>query len=331
VESYKVYKVKIQMKKYLTYILIIVALVGFSSPVFNVKAEPCESPDYPEGCTPASTGTNYQLLAPLPDPDNNGAPLENFVIDDSALGKYLNLLIQLVIGISGVLAVVMIVMGGIEYMGSELISSKEAGKDKIQNALFGLLIALGAWALLNTINGDLLNSDVKIDQATVTIDLGGESSAPFIPISPTSLQGLGISCPGSGGKVNVASIGQQFIGKSTYSQTARNTFSSSTVYLDCSSFAAQVYKCAGLANPGGTTEAMFSNGAKAVNGSTFDFTTLHPGDLVGWRPGDDKNKNGHVMIYLGNGKVLHASSPAGGVSIGDLESFKKRITYVKWS
>ena len=51
----------------------------------------------------------------------------------------------------------MIVMGGMEYMTSELVHSKEAGKEKIVHALLGLVIALGAWALLNTINPNLLN------------------------------------------------------------------------------------------------------------------------------------------------------------------------------
>ena len=62
----------------------------------------------------------------------------------------------------------MIVMGGLEYMTSELISSKEEGKKKILGAIFGLVLALGAYILLFTINPDLLNSDLNPPNTTVT-------------------------------------------------------------------------------------------------------------------------------------------------------------------
>jgi membrane-bound lytic murein transglycosylase B len=64
----------------------------------------------------------------------------------------------------------MIVMGGIEYMTTELISSKEAGKERIRNAIFGLLLALGAWTILNTINPNILKSDLSSLEA-VTVDV----------------------------------------------------------------------------------------------------------------------------------------------------------------
>ncbi len=153
------------MRKYLLYILILITITGNFSTSQHAVVQA------------AVDNTQYKLLAPLPCPtgseaDCTGTKLENFNAgDETALGKYLNLIVRLVIGISAVLAVVMIVMGSIEYMSSELISSKEAGKDRIKNALFGLLIALSAYALLNTINPDLLNSDVNIDPATVTVTL----------------------------------------------------------------------------------------------------------------------------------------------------------------
>ena len=90
--------------------------------------------------------------------------------DSSAFSGYLNMMIKLFIGICAVLAVIMIVVGGIEYMTSELISSKEAGKERIRNAIFGLLLALGAWTLLNAINPNLLDSSLKnLTSVTVTV------------------------------------------------------------------------------------------------------------------------------------------------------------------
>jgi len=118
-----------------------------------------------------SSANYYQLLAPLPcegttpgcilGPDGK-LTLQNFdPTQANNLGVYLNIMIKIFIGICAVLSVVMIVMGGLEYMTSELISSKEAGKEKIRDALLGLVIALGAYALLFTINPNLLNTDIN--------------------------------------------------------------------------------------------------------------------------------------------------------------------------
>ncbi|MBI3305560.1 hypothetical protein HYZ82_00285, partial [Candidatus Nomurabacteria bacterium] len=45
---------------------------------------------------------------------------------------------------------------------------KEAGKEKILHAVLGLLIALGAYALLYTINPALLKSDLNVPAAQTT-------------------------------------------------------------------------------------------------------------------------------------------------------------------
>ncbi|MES3031973.1 MAG: pilin, partial [Patescibacteria group bacterium] len=113
-----------------------------------------------------STNSNYHLLAPLPGTDGKSITDVNTT---NGLGAYLNLIIELFIGLCAVLSVVMIVMGGIEYMTSELAHTKESGKEKIEHAILGLLIALGAYALLFTINPDLLKSDINPPNAAVEI------------------------------------------------------------------------------------------------------------------------------------------------------------------
>lgn len=116
-----------------------------------------------------STDTTYDPLAPLPglgkfdtklDPKTNPCPF----------GNYLNIIIKVIIGFSAVLAMVMIVVGGIEYLTSELVSGKEAGRETITNAILGLLIALGAYLILNTINPKLLSACLNnLPEATITI------------------------------------------------------------------------------------------------------------------------------------------------------------------
>jgi hypothetical protein len=54
----------------------------------------------------------------------------------------------------------MILLGGVQYMTSEAMGSKEAGKEKIKNALWGLRLAIISWLILSTINPDLLNISI---------------------------------------------------------------------------------------------------------------------------------------------------------------------------
>lgn len=162
------------MRRYLPYILILIVIIGLTIPSSSIYA----SKDNPnEACNPKTNPTNrpcesYVLLAPLPCPAGSAnctsdGKLTNFD-PASGLGSYLNLMIKIFIGLCAVLSVVMIVVGGLEYMTSELSHTKEAGKERIMQAILGLLIALGAYALLFTINPDLLKSDVTIPNATVT-------------------------------------------------------------------------------------------------------------------------------------------------------------------
>src|SRR3989338_233202 len=179
------------MRKLIHSILIIIVLVGLFSYAFQLHAQelgtctvfitpgslstPTFLPTTKDDCsgvwssTPFPNSTNssgYNLLAPLPNPE--GGELSNIdVSGDNALGKYLNVIIKLAIGLAAVLAVVLIVMGGIQYMTTELVSGKEDGKRRITNAVLGLLVALGAWLILFTINPDLLKTELKIETTTI--------------------------------------------------------------------------------------------------------------------------------------------------------------------
>lgn len=65
---------------------------------------------------------------------------------------YLANLFTFGIGIAGVLAVLMIVWGGVERLLSDSVFSKGEAKTRIQNAIWGLLLALMSYLILQTIN-----------------------------------------------------------------------------------------------------------------------------------------------------------------------------------
>ncbi|MES2023456.1 MAG: N-acetylmuramoyl-L-alanine amidase [Patescibacteria group bacterium] len=138
-------------------------------------------------CSNPNTKTDYYPLASLPGVGQTDCEPQSQVsggttttcvktADPNAFGNYLNVLIKIFMGVCAVLAMVMIVMGGVEYMTSELASSKEDGKKRITQAVLGLLIALGAYAILNTINPELLNTSLSnLPQAILELDIHDEA------------------------------------------------------------------------------------------------------------------------------------------------------------
>ncbi len=110
------------------------------------------------------TSDTYEPLAELP-----GLTDLNFS-QECPLVDYINTIFQLLIGIIIIIAMVKLVLGGLEYITSESISGKANAKESIINAFAGLVIALGAYLILNTINPTLLNLCPKIDKAVQVID-----------------------------------------------------------------------------------------------------------------------------------------------------------------
>jgi lipoprotein-anchoring transpeptidase ErfK/SrfK len=94
------------------------------------------------------------------------APIGKMEVAPDNIGDYFNTILKIAIGLCGALAVIMIVIGGVQYMGNESIFGKTEAKSRIFSAILGLLIALGAYAILNTINPDLLSNSIDIGQVS---------------------------------------------------------------------------------------------------------------------------------------------------------------------
>jgi hypothetical protein len=127
--------------------------------------------------------------------------------------SYIPKVFTLAIGVAGALAVIMIMIGGIEYITSDTIGGKSDGKQRITNAVIGLLLAIGAYIILFTINKNALEFDLnKINIAPPVITT--PSTAPTVPTTSNApwpsdaterarLAGMGISI----NKANCAKIG----------------------------------------------------------------------------------------------------------------------------
>ncbi len=129
--------------------------------------------------TPAAkvnSDSNYKVLAPLPciespartvtDGSGNSYTVpaitclkggNGAIQPEVSFKTYIQYTFNLLIALSAVAAVVMIVWGGFEYMLSGTVMGKNDGIGRVKNALFGLILVLGSYLLLRTIDPRLVN------------------------------------------------------------------------------------------------------------------------------------------------------------------------------
>lgn len=152
------------MKRIIFFICL--ALLLLTSGLFGTVLATTDVP-----CDPAK---GYCLLAPL----NSSAPTQ--INPSNLVSEYVIPLYYIFIGLSGVLAVLVIVVGGFLYISSDSITGKTSGRTWVKNALIGLVLILGSGLILQTINPNLLK--------LTNIGLNLPSTTPeFTPVEGTGI------------------------------------------------------------------------------------------------------------------------------------------------
>ncbi len=83
---------------------------------------------------------------------------------ENPLGLLLNQLFYAGLAVAVILAVVMIIVGGVQYMTIDAAAQKDTGKKRVQAALGGLVLAFSAILILNTINPNLTKLSLYFPQ-----------------------------------------------------------------------------------------------------------------------------------------------------------------------
>ena len=119
-----------------------------------------------------AASADYTPLAPIPQLLNSSGGVD--------IATYIPNAVKLIIAIAGGLAVIRIIVGGIQYMSTDAFMGKTEARGTIQNAILGLLLAIGAYTILYNLNPELL--DIKVLQP-LPEDLQGGA------LNPTSTSG----------------------------------------------------------------------------------------------------------------------------------------------
>lgn len=102
------------------------------------------------------------------------------------LGSYINALYALSISIAALLAVIKIIIAGVKWMLSDVVSSIQEAKSDIQGALLGLLIVISAVLVLGQINPQLVTTNLVLTPVAKAPNnnVGGTGSPSVLAPAP---------------------------------------------------------------------------------------------------------------------------------------------------
>lgn len=138
----------------------------------------------------------------------------------------------------------------------------------------------------------------------------------YKPVNPATTKT--VPSTGAAGARGIVDLAMQYVGYPyVYGAAGPNAF-------DCSGFVQFLHAQMGV-SLGRTTNDQVYNGID-VPFAPDDWSHMVPGDLILLAQGSSIY---HVMIYIGNGQVVHAGTPATGVNIDNLAYYANHMAYVK--
>src|SRR3990167_1492341 len=144
-----------------------------------------------------SARDTYTLLAPLPCVGGDDTCAGEATETD--ITKYIPGVFNLAIGLSAAFAVLNLVWGGFQYLSTDAVQGKSEGKSRLSHSITGLILVIGAWLILYTVNPKLLEISFDLETVVVNPTYGAGGTITTIP---------GTSCAGSEcGKIMGITIG----------------------------------------------------------------------------------------------------------------------------
>ncbi len=172
----------------------------------------------------------------------------------NTITTYLNAIYKWGAGAGVIFAIVLIMIGGIEWMIGSAVGTIERAKTRIRNASFGLLLVLVTTIFLQFINPDIVALQAvrleyidPVRYVNASGDTASNASASTVAVSApeavaeaqaadsipttdtgqgttiTNMSRIGLSCPKTGGSEVVATIARQFIDKTSYRLGAKGS------------------------------------------------------------------------------------------------------------
>jgi len=123
----------------------------------------------------------------------------NVEATSAGLAGFLNNLYKYLIGLAAILAVIEIIWGGLEISTKDSVSKQSDGRNRIKQAIFGLVLVLSPALIFSIINPSILNLSLNLPEldtksaATTKTGTGGAPGATSTPIMNKGLKILSVA------------------------------------------------------------------------------------------------------------------------------------------
>lgn len=116
--------------------------------------------------------------------------LDELYVESAGLSSFFSNLFGIALTIGSMLAVLVIAISGLQYMTTEAATDKTHSKERMQQAVLGLLMLLSVWLFFNEINPEILDLDLQLSPVRTIVTPQSDESAraarnPIIPGSYT--------------------------------------------------------------------------------------------------------------------------------------------------
>jgi hypothetical protein len=108
-------------------------------------------------------------------------PIPGFTSNTLDFQSLLNSVFKILFTVGALLAVLMLTIGGVEYMVAESVGKKAGALHRAQNALWGMLLLAASYLILNTINPQLLTFNLAPCALNDTCTETSQSTPPATP------------------------------------------------------------------------------------------------------------------------------------------------------
>ena len=116
------------------------------------------------GFAPHVLAAGFTALAPITGlTDTTGA------VNSQDLANFFNNLYKYLVGLAGILAVIEIIWGGLEISTKDSVSKKSDGRERIIQALLGLVLVLSPYLVFYIINPSILNLSLNLPPINLAI------------------------------------------------------------------------------------------------------------------------------------------------------------------
>ncbi len=253
-------------------------------------------------------------------------------VKSNFLGVYIEAVYSWLIGAAALIAVTMMMIGGLQYaMARGKAAYIDKAKKRMTNAITGLILLLAAYDIAFLINPDLVvfhalepryvdaiayvaesgDSSGDVSIGSPPEDVVCDSSSSIYEIATSMAGNVTYRLGGKGGDAPFRAESKKDSKGVSYSSYCPD----GQLCLDCSGFVSYVAKCKGLSSAGesGGTAGIFSGSAAekvvSCNAQAINGVNLQAGDLIGWPTVGDEY--GHVFMYIGDGYIMDSRGGIG--------------------